>query len=57
MKAFFLGGQIFPTLSGKLEARAKISTLSGERGWETADTICQIRAKPASKKGAVEGGS
>jgi len=32
MEAFFLGGQIFPTPSGTLEARAKCPTLSGESG-------------------------
>jgi len=32
MRAFYLGCEIFPTPSGKLEARAKCPTLSGESG-------------------------
>src|SRR5262249_31599198 len=38
MRNFYLGWEIFPAVSGKLQARVKCQTLSGESGAEKAQT-------------------
>lgn len=52
MRGFYLGWQILPTPSGKLEARAIFPTLSGERGTEIRQTPSLPAPCPVRQAGA-----
>lgn len=57
--AGFLPGMAdFPDTVGKIGSSSEMPDAVGrKRSQETVDTVCEIRVKPASNKGAVGGGS